>query len=118
MAGDVLIDKRIRRNENIIADGNVTRNRGVNAQIDTVTYRGNALSFSAVFLADGAPLVNIDVAPQLSIHVDRDSIGMADIDPSPIWVDGEISSPHFLERCFLGSVKISFRNPPAWHILR
>lgn len=81
MAGDVLIDKRIRRNENIIADGNVTRNRGVNAQIDTVTYRGNALSFSAVFLADGAPLVNIDVAPQLSIHVDRDSIGMADIEP-------------------------------------
>ena len=64
MAGDVLIDKR-----------------GVNAQIDTVTYRGNALSFSAVFLADGAPLVNIDVAPQLSIHVDRDSIGMADIEP-------------------------------------
>lgn len=44
MAGDVLIDKRIRRNENIIADGNVTRNRGVNAQIDTV-YRGTPFLF-------------------------------------------------------------------------
>lgn len=77
---NVLIDKRVRRNENVIADGNVARNCGVDSQIDAVTYRGNTLSFSTVFLADGAPLVNIDITPQLSAHVDRDSIGMADVE--------------------------------------
>ena len=74
MIGNILVNKGIGGNKDIVSNGHITCNRRVNTEIYAVTNRRDALSMATVFLADGAPLMDVHVAAQLRADVNSNAV--------------------------------------------
>ena len=80
MIGNILVNKGIGGNKDIVSNGHITCNRRVNTEIYAVTNRRDALSMATVFLTDGATLMDVYITTQLRTGVNCDAVRVTNIE--------------------------------------
>lgn len=79
MRRDVTIDKGARRNQDIVSDGNLPDDRGIDTDAHTTADGRNSLPGSPAFRPDSHPFMKMTVVAQDSVPIYGDIVGMSQI---------------------------------------
>ena len=81
MRRDITINKGTGSNQDIVSDGNLPDDRGINTDTHTTADSGVTLSRSPAFLPDGHPFMKMAVLTQDGIPVYGNIVGVSQIEP-------------------------------------
>lgn len=100
MTRNVAVDVRIWRNQHVVSDRDPTDDGAAGANPDAIPQGRTALPPASVLLPDSHSFVEIAITSNHRPRIDRDPVGMAEIQPSP-------------DSCRMGYLKpVPTRHPP------